>query len=312
MTLNSSDNPLHADKNRLLFVGAAHVDDVAVSASALIPRASNPVVWQRYLGGVASNSARAAARTAMSGTQVTFSAAVGDDAAGRQVEATLKKCAIDPHLIFLSGAPTGRYSAIMDADGELHIGLSDVATAECLTLDALQLVVDLTGADAVMLDTNLSQICLAQLAATCSERKIPLAAMSVSPAKAVRLLPFAKAVTLLFCNRREALALCPPLSLDSTIDALADGLLGQGFSRFVLTDGHSPLVVQDDNERHTVPVPDVQHTHHVNGAGDALAGATFAAWTEGLSLLDATRERGLIDAAQSVAGHRPAPAIEER
>jgi len=311
MALNSSDNRPDTPKNRLLFVGAAHVDDIAVSTSALIPRASNPVIWKRYLGGVASNSARAAARTVINGTQVTFSAAVGDDAAGRQVEATLKRCAINPHLIFLSGAPTGRYSAIMDADGELHIGLSDVATAESLTLDALQRAIDLTGIDAMMLDTNLSRICLAQLAATCSERKIPLAAMSVSPAKSVRLLPFAKAVTLLFCNRREALALCPQLSLDSTIDALADGLFAQGFSRFVLTDGQSPLVIQDNNDRHCVLVPEVVHTQHVNGAGDALAGATFAAWIQGLSLLDATRDIGLIEAAQSVAGRRPAPAIEE-
>ncbi len=46
----------------------------------------------------------------------------------------------------------------------------------------------------------------------------------------------------------------------------------------------------------------VSKTSSVNGAGDAMAGASMAAWLTGISLPDAVQRYGLVQAAAVVSG----------
>lgn len=305
-------NPVPSDKKRVLIVGAVHVDDIAKPDSTLVPLASNPVRWSQHIGGVGANAACAAARSLNQAgpVYVDFLATVGDDANAKQLERTLK--ALDINTIFkrFENTSTGRYSAIMNLDGELYIGLSDVSLAEQLSDSIVNELIDWNGVAAVLLDANLSASCLSGVANLAKKRKIPVAAMSVSPVKTQRLVAIADKIDLLFCNRREASAMTTAAQSSDSLDALADSLARLGFSDLVLTDGQQPVVVQCNNRRTSIDIQAVKNTHHVNGAGDALAGATFSAWAMGMDLCDAVREKGLTASAHVVAGVYKAPKID--
>ena len=290
----------------LLVVGAVHVDDIAHPTQQLVARASNPVNWTRRVGGVAANAAFAAKRTRGSNTAVNFSALVGDDATAKQLEQSLTQSGLMVQLARMPNRETGRYTAIMTHEGELHIGLSDVSLAEEFTVSHLPPIAALQQNTAILMDANLSASCLEGIASLAKSNDIQLAAMSVSPIKTRRLSALANQVDLLFCNRREALAMCPDVPATAPLHALADHLQQLGFRQFVLTDGQDPLICHSTQERHTISVPTVTATHSVNGAGDALAGATFAAWATGSTLADAVVEYGLPEAASIVKGERTA------
>ncbi len=291
-----------------MIVGALHVDDIVTSQQALIPRASNPVSRHQRVGGVAANAALAAISVgncdhSKSGQHIAFAAAIGTDAVASQLESTLRQAGVFPCLQCLPGCTTGRYIAVLEPDGELYIGLSDVALAESLDATKVPLQSEGYTYQALLMDANLSEHCLTTLSQLASAAGITQAAMSVSPAKSTRLLSMAASLDLLFCNRREAIALAAAdFRVDAHIDQLADALLDQGFRQFVLTDATSPVVVHSQHSRHYVPVPRLDSASSVNGAGDALAGATFAAWCNGTELADAVCRFGLPQAARVVTG----------
>jgi len=303
----------------LNIIGAIHVDDIATPSSALVPYASNPVSWEQRLGGVAANAACAAARyaaTIVDNTawtlSVSLTAAVGDDATASSLHKTLETLGVQAKFHAIAGTATGKYSAVMTQEGELFIGLADVSVAESLSgSDAIGLLE--TGIDlersVLLIDANLSAQCLARLVDWTTHHSIPCAAMSVSPVKSQRLLPLAPKIDVLFCNRREALALNPALKETASLEQLADALISCNFQRFVLTDGNHPLIIHDSAGRFSLAVPATNITRNVNGAGDALAGASTAAWANGHTLFDAVQQFGLPQARAVVEGDIQSPHV---
>ena len=296
--------PVSANAKRLLIAGATHIDDVARAQTPLIKHASNVVSWTQHIGGVAANAACSAARalTPAHNANIEFLAAVGDDAIASQLVSTLETSGITTRFKRFANTPTGRYSAVMGHDGELFIGLSDVSLAERLEHTAVEELSSLHNATAILLDANLSQECLTGIALQAKQACVLIAAMSVSPVKTQRLVVSAPHIDLLFCNRREAHAMIPHATEGASLISLADGLSHLGFSRFVLTDGQAPVMVQDGAIREQLSVKHIDCTHHVNGAGDALAGATFAAWATGTNLVESVQMFGLKASNQVVTG----------
>lgn len=304
-------NPAVFTTNNMLVIGAVHLDDIAQPDCPLVSEASNPVTWTQRIGGVAANAACAAARVLPPPTnnQVAIMAAVGDDATALQLKLALHAAGVGTRLLEFPGASTGRYTAIMTDRGELYIGLADVSLAERLGESTAHKIPKLDDYTAVLVDANLSASYLTTIAEQTSQLDVPLVAMSVSPVKSLRLLGIANRIAVLFCNRREAISMNPQLPANASLDELADGLCQAGFTQLVLTDGSSPLLIQDKVRRVRLNVPEVESTQNVNGAGDALAGASFAAWSNGMNLAQAVQEIGLAQAALIVRGDHKSPQI---
>ena len=112
-------------------IGAAHVDRRGMLHAPLILGTSNPGDVHPDLGGVARNVAVNLARL---GCQVSCSARVGDDEDGRRVLAHCRP----PHRYLAWSAvsahcPTASYTAILETDGELVIGLADMGIYDEVT-----------------------------------------------------------------------------------------------------------------------------------------------------------------------------------
>jgi sugar/nucleoside kinase (ribokinase family) len=76
----------------------------------------------------------------------------------------------------------------------------------------------------------------------------------------------------------------------------------------VITDGADKLLVQDTDNRTIIAIPPTTVTGNVNGAGDALAGATTADWVQGKPLAASVFETGLPAAQSVLQGNRINPA----
>lgn len=310
--MSSTDNT----GNNIIIIGGLLVDDIAISEEYLRPGSSNPVRWQHRLGGVATNVARVVAQQ----LDTLLIASVGDDNHGKLLASLLAQESMSSSLIIWRGQNSDRYTAVLDHDGELYIGLADTRLAEQVHWQDIESRLPEVTPDAIVLDANLSELCLSESVAALNKHyqsghkqaehnqpRMLLIALAVSPVKSQRLLPVAQSIDVLLCNRREAAALTE-CDVDCDINMLADALLKKQFHRFVITDGGDPILVQEHDTRSTIPVSQVDIEQNVNGAGDALAGATIAQLVLGQNLAQAVSAAGL-NAARSVLSGDTSPPV---
>lgn len=288
----------------LNFIGALLIDEIAQLQHEGKLGASNPVNWHRRVGGVACNAYLAASELG----SAHLVSIIGDDQRGQMLQQTLKRHTHqDSALIVRSDATTGSYVAALQPDGELLLGLADAALIENLQVDEiLAQLPELSAQDWVAFDCNLNEYCVRALCTCC---EIPsVAAITVSPAKTYRLNGVARLVDVLFTNRAEAAVLVGRDGF-AALPELSKLLCEAGFDRHVITDGGAPLLVAEHESRQLLPVPASPHGTSVNGAGDALAGATLAGLAAGLSLPQAVCEFGQPAASRVVNGSMPAPIL---
>ncbi len=293
----------------LCVVGATHIDETAILTNALHPGASNPVAWQRSIGGVAVNVYRSACNHLGSENTAILIGSVGSDSAATHIRESLPDATLTT-----SEGPTDRYSAILDRDRHLILGLADTRTIETLDYDVLAPTLDsLTAEDMLVLDANLS---VSTLTAVLTQIDAPtVAVMGVSPVKVMRIADHAQHIGVLFLNRQEACHLSGVARHnpdEADLAVVSSTLAEQGFSRHVLTDANQPIHISDNGTGSVIEIPALPagtRIRSVNGAGDALAGATVAALMSGLTLHECVSGPGVNAASDVLCGkHTPLPA----
>ena len=214
----------------VLCVGAALWDIIGRAGAPLAAGGDVPGRVERRPGGVALNVALALAAR---GRAVALLAAVGRDPAGEALVAALAAGGVDcAHLVRHAG-PTDRYLALEAPDGELFAAVADCAGLEAVGAGILR---PLRGGalagpgrpwrGRAVVDGNLPAPVLAALPRALAAAAA-VALVPASPAKAARLGPLARAANVtLYCNRREAEALCGRGFADSR--AAAAGLRARG------------------------------------------------------------------------------------
>ena len=299
--------PKQIDNSKsVIVIGGLLVDDIAIAAENIRPRSSNTVRWQHRLGGVATNVARVVAMQ----LPTLLIASVGNDNDGKRLTYLLKQQAVSTSLVEWPDESSDRYTAVLAPDGELYIGLSDARLVERMAWSDIESRLPAIAPDALVLDANLSVACLTETLKaihTHYGQKIPVYALTVSPVKALRWAKLANQIDVLLCNRREAAAISS-LPTENELDAFANALLDQGFRRFVITDAAKPILIQDGSIRSQLPVASITIEQNVNGAGDALAGATIAKLANGFALADAA-EAALGSAQAVLSGDAMVPSL---
>lgn len=271
--------------------GGATLDRLAATYGPPVMGASNPGSVRRSPGGVGFNLASVLARL---GTPTRLVSRVGADSDGEAIVAAARGAGIDTTALAVSlSAPTAGYHATFDDTGNLVIGVADMKVCDEITPAAIATLAVSRGDGAFWaVDANLPEETLVFLAEEAHTTGTPLAAMTVSPAKALRLLPVLDRLTILFANRREAAAL---LGLDASgkrkVADLAVALSKPRAAHIVVTDGGDPLAVAHGGEVRAF-APRRADVKGVNGAGDTLAAGTIHALSVGADFHTAVR-RGL-------------------
>ncbi|MEC9343873.1 MAG: PfkB family carbohydrate kinase [Pseudomonadota bacterium] len=272
--------------SRACFVTGAHVDLAGRLAGAPILHVSNPGRVERQPGGAGLNAASVAVAL---GLDSAIAGPVGTDAAAGELKVEVRRRGITDALAAMHGRATGSYTAIMAPDGEMVIGLADLSIHEAADAGWLfaRCGAALHGAGLWFLMTNSLEPTLEELSERGKADGKLLAAATITPAKAVRLRPVLGQLDLLFTNVAEARALT---GLDRAGGRhLAEALAQSGVAAGAISAADGPLTWWRDGATGALQPPPVPRVADVNGAGDALAGATLAGLARGFGLDDALR-----------------------
>jgi pseudouridine kinase len=267
--------------------GGATVDRIAAAIGTTVLGASNPGTARAYPGGVGLNVARGLSRL---GHPVRLVSRIGRDDDGEMVMAAARAAGVDMSRVSMSEtAPTASYHAAFDHQGALLVGIADMAICDEISPAAVAAATaGPPGGSLWVVDANLPSETLDFIAGEAIEAGVPLAALTVSPAKAVRLAPLLGKVTLLIANRREAAAVlgyAPEERIPSAAE-LAGRISQAPTPNVVVSNGGEPVVVGMRGEvRAFAPLQAVVKS--VNGAGDGLAAGTIHGLALGRTLFEA-------------------------
>ncbi|MGF9763267.1 carbohydrate kinase family protein [Microvirga sp. 0TCS3.31] len=268
----------------VLCIGGAAVDRKYRAVDAIRLGTSNPVHSRRSFGGVARNVAENIARL---GATVSLASILGKDENGRALLDDLEHLGIGTQFMAISDEhATAEYVAVLQPDGELALGLANMAIFDGLNPALLRTINLEHQTGWLFADCNLPSETLHALVDTAHRQSLMLAVDAVSTPKVRRLPQDLTGVGLLFLNLDEARTYLGEREA-SPGDAAA-GLRACGAERVVLTLGVAGLVVADRSGIHQIAAVGAQIVD-ATGAGDALIAATLVALLKGCSLTEAAR-----------------------
>ena len=270
--------------SRIVCVGGAAVDRKYRALDPLRPGTSNPVTSERSFGGVARNVAENIARLGAHASLVTI---LGDDENGQAVLEHLKRLHMETRHVTISGEhATAEYVAVLQPDGELAVGLANMAIFDSLTSPLLRKAWPDLSSAWIFADCNMPSGTLHELIDLARRESVMLALDAVSTPKVIRLPQDLAGVGVLFLNLDEAQAFLGGSS--PSPEAAAEALLARGAQRVILTIGERGLIAADRSGSARVGAIKAQVVD-ATGAGDALIAATLVAMLEGRSLVEAAR-----------------------
>jgi pseudouridine kinase len=301
-------------------MGGINLDRKLKALDALHAGSSNPCIVSESAGGVARNVAENLARLGM---RVSLCGQVGHDTAAQKLLSDLQTLGVDTSACFVSEiGSTGSYTAVLDAHGELVLGMADMALTEQL-LPPLLISAGLPKPAALWLaDMNLPAESLAWLAQQANAAGQRLVMLAVSEPKMQRLLRDLRGVDTLVCNLGELVALGKELDWPHDVQMeqprsftpIFDLLRATGLQQLVVTQGSAGVVCISANcepVRVLPPPLDAALVRDVSGAGDAFCAglcASFLRYPAGT--LAAHAERAMRLAALAVQSeHTVSPAI---
>lgn len=273
---------------KILVLGGAHIDRRGMIETETAPGASNPGSWMEEAGGGGFNAARNLSRL---GFEVRIIAPRGGDVTGDAVAEAAQQAGVeDTPFVFLDRR-TPSYTAILERDGNLVIALADMDLYKLFTprrLKVRNVREAIISSDILLCDANLPDDTLTALGLIARACEKPLAAIAISPAKAVKLKAALGDIDILFMNEAEARALTGETA--ANVRDWPDILRKTGLSGGVVTRGASEVVAFNRTEKAILHPPLIREVKDVTGAGDAMASGYLAAIAEGKTIGEALRQ----------------------
>lgn len=268
----------------VVVVGGANVDIKARSAAAAIAGTSNPGHTTTTPGGVARNIAENLARL---GTPTQLIAALGRDPHGERLLADTRAAGVLLDHVHRSAHPTGTYTAVLDADGELVLAVADMTATDDLRPEHLLQARDLlANAALLVLDGNLPAAVTAHLLDLARAAGVRVVLDPVSVPKAARLVPLLgveRPIYALTPNRDELRALTgldpaeDGVLPDDLLPAAADVLHDRGVQHVWIRLGARGSLLSsrgpEGGRTLTDLAADPAEVRDVTGAGDAMLAA---------------------------------------
>lgn len=263
-------------------VGAANLDLNGASKSSIHLRDSNPGRISLSAGGVTRNVCENLARL---GADVKLLSCVGDDEFGSFICRASSEAGIDiSHLLRVPGATSSIYLSILDADGDMLVGMSDMTIIQqdmpssyLASQEAL-----IRGAKIITFDPCMGEAALVQLLDFCAPEQI-ISVDPVSCAYARVLAPHIGRIHTAKPNRME-LEVLAGMEIQTSDDLLRAGerLINKGLKRLFVSLGSEGCFYMDHTgtsmRRKLRPV---SRMVNASGAGDSFAAAMLYSTLQG-------------------------------
>lgn len=267
----------------VLCIGGVNLDRKLKAFQPLHAGSSNACVASESPGGVARNVAENLARL---GLQVSLLSHVGRDAAAHTVLAPLRELGVDTDSCLVSETgSTGSYTAVLDAQGQLSIGMADMALIELLSPELIAPVLEAKSFKLWMADMNLPACSLVWLGELAHAKEQRLVMLAVSEPKMKRLPADLRGVDTLVLNRGELAALAQHLDWQHepiNVKAAFFQLHAAGLQRLVVTLGEHGAACIEAGHAHEIRLkPETSEAFtivDVSGAGDAFCSGLCASY----------------------------------
>lgn len=269
---------------RVVVVGGANIDLKSRSAAAAVAGTSNPGHSSISPGGVGRNIAENIARL---GTAVDLISVVGSDPLGMIVLDHTAAAGVGVEHVLRTDQRTGTYSAVLDADGELIVAISDMGATAGLGPEQLRGVGDvISSADLLVLDGNLTAEAMHAALELANGARTIVEPVSVPKAEGLAA-ALDRRVYAVTPNRGELAALTgSAVSTDGDIETAANVLLSRGIDLVWVRLGERGSMLCSADA--VVEIPAVAtEVEDVTGAGDAMLGAFCHALLAGSTIEDA-------------------------
>lgn len=275
-----------ADRPGAVVIGGANVDMKARSTARATAQTSNPGRGSMAPGGVGRNIAENIARL---GDRVHLISVVGRDAMGDNLLDHTAAAGVRIEHVARTDRPTGTYTAVLDADGELIVAIADMeATAE-LGPEQLHGARDLIAAAGVLVvDGNLSLEALEYALDLADGVRTIFEPVSVPKGAGLKDAIDGR-VYAVTPNRDELAALTDsPTRTDRQVRTAALTLHDRGVELVWIRLGERGSMLSTAD--HTIDIPAVPTTvEDVTGAGDSMLGAFCHVLLQGGSSEEAAR-----------------------
>jgi sugar/nucleoside kinase (ribokinase family) len=279
----------------VVVVGGANVDVKARTANALVTGTSNPGTVVRTPGGVGRNVAENLARL---GSRVALVSTVGSDPDGDWLLEETAAAGVDVSPV-LRGGRTGRYVAVLDAGGELVVGVSDMAATDALGPEVLDHDL-LRSADLVVVDGNLPATTVDAVLAL----GVRVVIDPVSVAKAERISP-------LLSGNRPVYAITPNEDELAALGGSVERLHARGVEVVWVRRGAAGSLLSTAEGVVELMAPAATPVD-VTGAGDAMLAAFCHRLMEGATLADAAAYGHEAAALTVTSPHTVVPDLRDR
>lgn len=307
----------HAERP-LVVVGGANIDIKAHIDGQGGQLTSNPGRTVLSLGGVGRNIAENLTRL---GRKVRLIAPVGSDQFGEQLIAGCRAAGMTMDYLIRSAEPTGTYTAVLDADGELVTAVAAMQATEMLTVEQVEPVYDLLiNAAMLIIDGNIPADVIAWLLSVAHDANVPVSIEPVSCAKGARLMQVLAPSLPVFAitpNVAELAAMVPgePSSTTATKVLHDNGVdhvwVRNGAQGSVLSQRPGGTAFSDrEPVIHREPAPPAEVVD-VTGAGDAMTAAFVHAILLGQSVASAAHYGHLAAAATIASPHTVRPDLSD-
>jgi pseudouridine kinase len=250
-------------------IGGIVLDRKARVEGGARPGTSNPVSVTTSTGGVAANIARNLARL---GCRVSLFSILGADDSGATAFRELEDSGVNASAILRSHTrPTASYTAVLEPNGELFIGLADMDIFEELDPPwSARIAPALAQCSLWIMDTNLPAHTIERLLKT-HKGNATVLADPISIVKSERIRSSLARVDVLFPNRKEAAVLSGlEVNTPGDVAKAASEICKQGVGTVVVTLGRDGIYLDAGRGGKFLPVIPAKKVLDVTGAGDAL------------------------------------------
>jgi pseudouridine kinase len=265
----------------ILCLGAASIDIIGVSASALIPKDSNPGSVQIAVGGVATNIALNLTRLGLKPTLVSVQA---EGMFAAAIQAELLQSGLDLSRFVKTNRQAPLFVGLHQVDGALEAAINDFQAMDDLTPERVfDALADLPHFDIAVLDANLPAETIDAFLKRYPTTKI--FADGVSRTKVLKFIPHLSRIDLLKINRHELGALLGRAADDVILSARE--LLNRGVKQMLITNGGEPISYNIGRSIYQTVVFEADHKVSTLGCGDALFAGTIYGLLQGKTMHEA-------------------------
>ena len=267
-----------------MVIGGAAVDITGTPESMPRMRDSNIGTVRIHAGGVSMNIAR---HLAAAGAQVEFVTSTGRGYHGELIRSECRQYGIGMSHLEVSDEHTGVYLSMLDEEGDLLVGLSDMNIFRRITPQYIErLLPELNRCDAVSVDGNLEPETLSFILA---HAEVPVFYDPVSISKARRIGTDLSGLYACKPNQYEAGELAG-VSADTErgVYRAAEILLSRGVRRVFISMGSDGVCWADRDGLGVLPSVSSEIVD-TTGAGDAMSAAIILGCADGLSAEECAR-----------------------